>query len=157
MKKPDLLCDALPTSGHEAENGVPEGYAPIERGGPYFRALGPLYARPAADGGLIVAVRVREAHANSLGIAHGGMLMTLADGAMGINLNLLRATASGTQATVTTTLTSEFLAAARVGDWLEAHASVRRNGRRIVFAQCSLRVGEREVLHASGTFLPLAD
>jgi len=117
---------------------VPPGYAALERGGAWFRALGPLYQRQADDGTVIVAVRVSASHANVMGIAHGGMLMTLADGAMGINLNLLR-----------------FLSAAQVGDWLEAHTRIRRNGKRLAFVECTLKVGEREVLHASGTFLPI--
>lgn len=153
--KPELLNNVCTLPANDASNDVPEGYTPFERGGPYFRALGPLYTRPTSTGGLVVAVRIREAHANALGIAHGGMLVTLADGAMGVNLSLTRPSTRNAQSTVTTTLHTEFLSAARVGDWLEAHANVRRNGRRIVFAECTLKVGEREVLHANGTFLPL--
>ena len=134
---------------------VPPGYAALERGGAWFRALGPLYQRQADDGTVIVAVRVSASHANVMGIAHGGMLMTLADGAMEINLNLLRSGERMKQSTVTTTLSSEFLSAAQVGDWLEAHTRIRRNGKRLAFVECTLKVGEREVLHASGTFLPI--
>lgn len=146
-----------PTLIHDNDDSdtVPDGYTPFERGGPWFRTLGPLYARPDGHGGMVLALRIGEKHANTLGIAHGGMLVTLADGAMGINLSLRRPATRAAQSTVTATLTSEFLSAARVGDWLEAHVHIRRNGRRIVFAECTLKVGEREVLHAGGTFLPV--
>ncbi|TAM03873.1 MAG: PaaI family thioesterase [Paraburkholderia sp.] len=152
---PELLSSRLMAPANDASSGVPDGYTLFEHGGPYFRALGPLYTRPATAGGLIVAVRVKAAHTNPLGIAHGGMLLTLADGTLGIYLSQAPHAQRGAHVTVTTTLNSEFLSAAHVGDWLEAHARVRRNGRRIVFAECTLRVGEREVLHTSGTFLPI--
>ncbi|WP_322012742.1 PaaI family thioesterase [Paraburkholderia sp. J12] len=144
---------------------VPEGYRLFEHGGPYFSSLGAVYARPVPEGRTVFALRIAEQHTNILGVAHGGMLVTLADAAMGTCIGFALA-ASGRQSgepastshanrqpSVTTTLSTEFLASARVGDWLEAHAFVRRLGRRMVFTDCSLRTGEREVLHASGTFM----
>ncbi|WP_179405483.1 PaaI family thioesterase [Burkholderia guangdongensis] len=154
MPPTDLDAPA-PTSTPAPAPAAPAGYTTLERGGAYFRALGSTYQRLADDGTVVVAVRVDASHANIIGVAHGGMLMTLADGAMGINLNLSRAGTAKSQAVVTTTMSSEFLSAAQVGDWLEAHTRIRRNGRRIVFVDCTLKVGEREVLHASGTFLPI--
>ncbi|PXW27179.1 PaaI family thioesterase [Paraburkholderia caballeronis] len=141
-------------SAAEADRPIPEGFAPLRRGGPYFLALGALYHRIGTDGGLVIALRVTDAHANMIGIAHGGMLATLADSAMGACVSLMRQTAGESPAMVTVSLTSEFLSAARVGDWLEAHARVRKPGRRVVFAECTLRAGGRDVLHASGVFVP---
>lgn len=134
---------------------IPAGYAPLEGGGAYFRALGALYQRAAGDGTIVVAVRVSEHHVNMIGVAHGGMLLTLADSAMGFNLKWSKSGEQRNQSTVTTTLSSEFLSAAHVGEWLDAHTRIRRNGRRLAFVECTLKVGEREVLHASGTFLPI--
>jgi len=135
---------------------VPHGFEPYSRGGPYLRALGPVYTRHVPGSTMVIAVRVDPAHTNSLGLAHGGMLLTLADGTMGDCVGTALSPPDGARkSSVTTTLTTEFFSAARIGDWLEAHASIRRKGRRIIFAECVLRVGEREVLHASGTFVPV--
>ena len=128
---------------------VPEGYTPLERGGPYFRQLGAVYKRVAEGGGIVIGLRIDTPHTNIRGITHGGMLATLADAALGINLALAR---TPPQPMVTVNLSIDYLDAARPGDWLEAHVAVRKLGRRLAFAECTLQVGERRVLRASGVF-----
>lgn len=128
---------------------VPEGFVPRTMGGPYFTALGPIYMRQLPTGGAVVALRVMHQHTNLAGLTHGGMLTTLADGAFGINIAMLRKTHTGQ---VTVSLNSDFLSAARPGDWLEAHVEVRRMGRQLAFADCQLRVGERIVLRSNAVF-----
>jgi len=49
-------------------------------------------------------------------------------------------------------LSTDFLAAARLGDWVEAHVEIERLGQRMAFASCRLRAGERVLLRASGAF-----
>ena len=53
---------------------VPAGFEPLVAGGPYFRALGPVFRRPLDGGGVVVALRLAESHLNVQGFAHGGML-----------------------------------------------------------------------------------
>ena len=132
-----------------ADADVPEGYAPLEFGGPYFRALGPMHGRRQADGGLIVALRIAESHLNIQGFTHGGMLTTLADGALGLNIAIARGRRG---AQVTVSLTADFLSSARLGDWLEAHVTITRLGQRLAYANCDLKVGTRHVLRASAVF-----
>ena len=132
---------------------VPEGYEPLVHGGPYFRALGAIYGRPAPDEGLVVALRVDDAHLNMQGLTHGGMLTTLADGALGITIGLAQLRARGRrQAQVTVSLNADFLSSAKVGDWLEAQVSITRMGQRMAFANCDLRVGSKQVLRANAVF-----
>jgi len=57
---------------------------------------------------------------------------------------------------VTVNLSLDYLAAARVGEWLEAHVTPRRLGKQLAFGDCVLRVGEREVLRATGIFAAVA-
>lgn len=129
---------------------LPAGYTPLSGPmGPYFAALGTVYHRRAADGTLQLALRVAQAHCNIQGIPHGGMLMTLADGAIGINLVQAR---QPPQPQVTVSMTTDFLGAAQVGDWLEAAVTVRKMGRRLAFGECLLVVGERPILRASAAF-----
>ena len=132
---------------------VPEGYAPLTHGGPYFRALGALYSRPAADGGLVAALRVDGSHLNMQGLTHGGMLTTLADGALGINIGLAQVRLRGKRgAQVTVSLNADFLSSAQPGDWLEAFVTITRMGQRMAFANCDLRVGDKHVLRANAVF-----
>ena len=73
-----------------AEPGIPEGFRRLGAGGPYFRLMGPVYTRKTEAGTAIIALRVAEHHLNIQGVTHGGMLTTLADSALGINLALAR-------------------------------------------------------------------
>ena len=127
---------------------IPEGFKPIKRGGPFLTSLGPLYYRREGEG-LIIAIRVEERHLNTRGIAHGGMLMTLADSALGI---ALANTSNPPQPMVTVSMSTDFLQVASAGDWLEAKVNIDRVGKRLAYALCYLYVGERSILRASGVF-----
>ncbi|MGE5864940.1 MAG: PaaI family thioesterase [Rhizobacter sp.] len=131
------------------EPSVPEGFTPLKRGGPYFAQLGPLYHRKVEDGTAVLGLRVEARHTNMIGITHGGMLVTFADGALGINLSIAR---NQPRSVVTVHLSTDFIDSARPGDWLEAHVRIRKVGRRLAFADCELRVGERAILSCSGVF-----
>lgn len=110
--------------------------------------LGDLYCRR-NDGEIVIAMRIDERHTNMRGIAHGGMLSSLADSALGIGLTLY---CEGRHSFVTVNLSTDFVDAARPGDWVEAHVDVQKLGSRVAFANCFLQVGERRILRASGVF-----
>lgn len=131
---------------------IPEGWEPLRRGGPFLHLFGPLYART-VEGRLVIGLRILEKHLNVRGIAHGGMLVTLADSALGIVLSTGGA-APGPMVTVS--LTTDFADAARLGDWVEARVDVQKVGSRLAFANCYLVVGERRILRASGVFAVVA-
>lgn len=129
---------------------IPEGFEPAFPGTDTFIGLcGPLYVRQRGDSPPVLAMRIAEKHLNLRGIAHGGLLATLADSALGYVLNRAR----GPQLSlVTASLTTDFAEAARLGDWVEAHVDVQRVGSRMAFANAYLRVGGRRILRASGVF-----
>ncbi|AVR98429.1 PaaI family thioesterase [Pseudoduganella armeniaca] len=131
---------------------IPEGFERLKRGGPYMAGLGDLYLREDEER-IVIAIRVAERHTNMRGIAHGGMLASLADTALGIGLTL---SCEARHSFVTVSLTTDYLEAARPGDWLEAHVQVDRIGGRVAFAGCRLRVGEKAVLRAAGVFAVMA-
>lgn len=132
----------------EDGSAVPPGFAPLQRGGHYMAALGPLYCR--RDGGaVVIAMRIEQRHTNMRGIAHGGMLASLADSALGIGLAIV---CDGRHSFVTANLSTDFVDAARPGDWVEAHIDVQRIGQRMAFANCYLQVGAKRILRASGVF-----
>ncbi len=132
-----------------APTPIPEGFTLLTLGGPYFRALGPVYSRRAEGGSLVLALCVAEQHLNIQGVTHGGMLTTVADGALGINIAIARGKRGGQ---VTVSLSADFLSGARLGDWLEAQVTLTRMGQRLAYANCDLRVGARHVLRSSAVF-----
>jgi uncharacterized protein (TIGR00369 family) len=127
---------------------VPEGFRPIQRGGPFLTTLGPLYVNTSSQTP-VIGLRVEEKHLNTRGIAHGGMLVTLADSALGIALARSR---TPPQPMVTVNLSTDFADAARADDWIEAHVDIQKVGARLAFANCYLVVGTRRILRASGVF-----
>jgi uncharacterized protein (TIGR00369 family) len=141
----------------EEAGSVPEGFTRIERGGHFLASLGPLYAKK-TETGLVIAMRIEEKHLHTRGIAHGGMLVTLADSALGIAVaNHARERAAGTETAaprsfVTVNLSVDFIASAHEGDFVEAHVGIEKVGARLAFATCFLHVGKRRVLRASGVF-----
>jgi uncharacterized protein (TIGR00369 family) len=132
------------------DDNIPDGFVPLVPGGTWLTHAGPLYQRDdPAHGGVVIALRLAQKHTNMRGIAHGGMLVTLADSALGRNMHLTRKPSAPM---VSVNLSTDFLGAAKVGDWLEAHVSIRKHGARLSFAECELRVGEKVVVRCSGVF-----
>ncbi|HUW36245.1 MAG TPA: PaaI family thioesterase [Rhodocyclaceae bacterium] len=127
---------------------IPAGFKPIKRGGAFIAMLGPLYYRQDEER-IVIAMRIEEKHLNIRGIAHGGMLVTLADSALGIALSMSR---NPPQPMVTVNLSTDFADSARPGDWVEAHVDIQRVGKRLAYANCYLHVGEKRILRASGVF-----
>lgn len=129
-------------------SAIPDGFERLDRMGRFLDHFGPVYTRRAGDA-VIVAVHVEEKHLNVRGLAHGGMLVSLADSALGINLSHL---ADPPRPMVTVNLSSDFLAPARLGDWIEAHVTVQKRGARLAFASCNLMVRGKSILRTSGVF-----
>jgi uncharacterized protein (TIGR00369 family) len=128
---------------------IPAGFEALQRSNSAFlSSLGQIYAKN--EGSVVViGMRVVEKHLNTRGVAHGGMLVTLADSAMGIVIALSR---SPPHPMVTVNLSADFADVARAGDWVEARVDVQKIGKRFAFASCHLWVGERRILRASGIF-----
>lgn len=130
------------------ETSVPEGFQPLKRLAAFMEMIGPVYVKSVGKS-RIVALRVADKHLNNAGIAHGGMLVTLADSALGINLSYRD---EPPRRMVTVNLSTDFLQPAIRGDWLEAHVSVQRVGMHLAFASCNLHAGTKHVLRTSGVF-----
>ena len=86
---------------------------------------------------------------------HGGMMMTVADlvGTMGggtlVGLRKFLPTVS---------MTFDFVAPAKIGDWVEGRCEVVKVTRSILFTNIYLTVGEEKILRASGIYkIPSGD
>jgi uncharacterized protein (TIGR00369 family) len=129
--------------------GIPEGFRRLRVASPWMSLLGAVYLRERQGDTAQIGLRIAKHHLNIMGVAHGGMLSTLADNALGINISLARGRRGGQ---VTVSMTSDFLASAREGEWLEANVAITRMGRQLAYATCDLRAGERHILRTSAVF-----
>jgi acyl-coenzyme A thioesterase 13 len=127
----------------------PDGFAPLDAPGPFSELVGPLYARAADGGTAVVGLRAEERHANPAGTVHGGLLATLCDVAVG---QAVRSAADELSAAATVSLTTDYLAPASPGVWLEASVEVEKLGGRLAFADCSVTADGAEVVRARAVF-----
>jgi uncharacterized protein (TIGR00369 family) len=98
---------------------------------------------------LVLGFQSAEKHRNRRDAVQGGMLMTLADRAMG---SAVRAALPAPEAVATIQLDMQFIAAARLGDFVEAHPAVLRVTRSVVFVEAKLFAAERLVARCSGVW-----
>jgi acyl-coenzyme A thioesterase 13 len=115
---------------------------------PYLDRIGPLFQRR-TGAGVQFGIRIGEHHCNRRGMAHGGLVVALADVALGKTGEWL---SQPPVTLLTVSLTVDFYGSARCGEWLEAETDVTRVGHRVAFGNCYLRVGDRIVARASGVF-----
>lgn len=132
---------------------IPSGYMPHTRKSPLTDPWEPLLARE-TDESMHLAVEIREAHCNARGFAHGGLISTLADNAMGLSaVRLARQHPGQEQASaVTVTLALDFLDTARIGECLEVQPSVLKLGRTLAFVECRVVCGDRLVARGNASF-----
>jgi len=111
--------------------------------------IGTLYVKRGARGTrdeFVMGFRVCQHMCNPAGGLHGGMMMTVADlvGTMGggtlVGLRKFLPTVS---------MTFDFVAPAKVGDWVEGRVEVVRQTRALLFTNIYLTVGDEKILRAS--------
>jgi acyl-coenzyme A thioesterase PaaI-like protein len=67
---------------HPRAADTPEGFVPLFLTGPLLEALGPFFCRPRKST-LVIGLRIAAKHTSARGSAHGGLLLTLVDIALG--------------------------------------------------------------------------
>jgi len=124
---------------------MPDGFVRHSRSSPLTAPWEPLWFRE-ADGAL--GLWIAEAHCNSRGLVHGGLIAALADNTMGIAC----ARARPASRPVTAGLNVDYLGAARIGQWLEFVPQVDRAGATLGFATCRITGDASLCARASATF-----
>lgn len=128
---------------------IPEGFEAHFRPSPLTRPWEPIYSKRTPDA-VILGLRLAEPHTNSRGLAHGGFITALADNAMGLSCGAkLHA---GHPRLITVSLGVDFLASARIGQWLTFESDVIKLGSNLCFVQCSVTADGTRVARANGTF-----
>jgi uncharacterized protein (TIGR00369 family) len=106
--------------------------------------IGPLWTRR-DEQGWAYAVLIEERHANPAGVAHGGLISTLADHA----LSVIAWEANARRPCITVALDVRFLAPARPGDLVVARGRVVRQTGSLAFVEGRLTVADLEIATAS--------
>jgi acyl-coenzyme A thioesterase PaaI-like protein len=137
---------------------VPDGFLPHSRKSPVTDPWEPLYSRRSearTELGLVLATP----HCNSRGLVHGAVIAALADNAMGLSLYEARVRDLGAEEgradIVTMTLTIDYLATGRLGDWLQVVPRVLKGGGATGFVDALVTANERLVARASAIFRAL--
>jgi acyl-coenzyme A thioesterase 13 len=122
-------------------------FIPYARTSRYLDLVGPVYQH--REDASVIGLELDERHTNSRGYCHAGVLVALADTIMG---HTIEHAAKVPGRLVTVTLTTDFIGSARIGDWLEGRATVRRAGRRLAFGACEFHHHDQLVFTASAAF-----
>jgi uncharacterized protein (TIGR00369 family) len=127
---------------------VPDGFVSLPTGLGFTDNLQPCFRRiegEAVSFGLVVA----KQHGNVMGICHGGVLVTLADVTAATGVNVARGTRAGSP---TINLSVDFIAAARMGQWIQADVHSVTVKRRFGFCSGLISSSEGVVARFNGTF-----
>ncbi len=118
---------------------IPPGFHALDLPTNHFMtANGPVYAKRDGEQ-MILGLRVEERHCSSIGLCHGGMLMTLADLILTIGINVQ---AGLSRFLPTISVTCDFIGPAPKGAWIEARVEVLRTTRNLAFGQGLLTLAD---------------
>jgi uncharacterized protein (TIGR00369 family) len=130
---------------------APAGFAPHYRKSPVTDPWEPLYSRLRSDG-VDLWFEVHQAHCNSRGFLHGGVLAALCDNLMGLSLG---AVLNNPKANiVTTNLSLDYLGSAKAGDSVLIEPRVVRAGSSIGVCDVLVRSGPdgKLIVRGNATF-----
>ena len=130
---------------------APPGFAPADFSAGFLDLSGPYFLR---DNGAAttLGLRVQERHGNYIGVAHGGLLATFADVALSYQVH---ASETPRLKVATNTLTTNFIAGVKSGDWLEATCRIDRLGKRLAYTSGEIRRGDEVVMTMTAVFTVL--
>jgi uncharacterized protein (TIGR00369 family) len=124
----------------------PAGYKPHLSSGGFSVHNGPFYQK--LDGhDNYRGFYVLERHCNSMGIAHGGLLVSFADALLG--MAVYRSTR---MAPLTIRLTTDFVSSAKKGEWVEGKGTVTKVTDSVIFVNADIYIGDKTVMAAQGLF-----
>lgn len=130
----------------------PEPFVAHPRRSPLTTPWEPIFA-DIRDDRWVLAVEVREPHTNSRGNPHGGLIAALADNAMGLSCGVMLARLKiASNGLVTVSLGLDYLAAAKLGEWLEFDTDFIKPGKSICYAEATVRAGGKPMARARATF-----
>ena len=129
----------------------PEGFLPHFRKSGLTDPWEPIFSRRIPGEAVILGLWVGEAHVNSRGLAHGGLIAALADNAMGLSC-VEQAGEGALSGLLTASMTTDYVGVARQGQWLAFETGFVKLGKSICFAQCFVTADGKPCARANATF-----
>lgn len=129
-------------------DNVPAGFERAKFSNPFLDMAGPYHVR--SDGEcIVVGTRIHEGQINHINVAHGGVLGTLADVALSLQVH----EAERPRLPVATmSLNTNYLAAAKLGDWVEAYCTIDRMSKRTAYCSGRIVCGDRVLMTMTAVF-----
>ena len=127
---------------------VPDGFERAKFSSPFLDMAGPYYERQ-GEGCIIVGTRINTGHINHIKVAHGGVLGTLADVALSYQVHRAETPALPV---ATMNLNTNYLAAAKLDDWVEAYARIDRISKRTAYCSGQIVCGEAVLMTMTAVF-----
>ncbi len=127
---------------------IPDGFEPHFKKSSLTDPWEPIYSRKLEDR-VQIGLVTSQAHTNSRGLVHGGLISALADNAMGLSCAIQYEVPRNI---LTMNLSVDFVSAAGLGQWLLFDSSFTKLGSNVCFAQCFVLANEKIVARASGVF-----
>lgn len=132
---------------------VPDGFEQHFRRSAVTDPWEPILSRK-LDDRLQIGLVLSQAHCNSRGLVHGGVIASLADNAMGLTCvfalaNQGRETGKGL---VTVSLGVDYLGAGKLGDWMQISPEPVKLGGGLCFARCLISADGEPIAMAHATF-----
>jgi uncharacterized protein (TIGR00369 family) len=135
-------------NGAMTATDIPEGFERHFRRSPLTEPWEPIYSKR-TDEAVIVGLRIATPHTNSRGLAHGGLITSLADNTMGLNCGVKLG--SGARL-VTVSLSIDFIGPAQIGQWVAVETEIIKTGGTLCFAQCVVTADGEICARANATF-----
>ena len=131
----------------------PAGFEPHFRRSPLTEPWEPIFSRRLPDR-VIIGLYAREPHTNSRGMVHGGLIAALADNAMGLScvVVLTAQERKPEGGLVTVSMATDFIGAAKLGQWVAFDTSYVRTGRTLCFAQAFITAAGEVIGRADARF-----
>lgn len=138
---------------NQQEQTPPEGFSRHFRRSPLTDPWEPLWSKRLPDR-VVIGLHAREAHCNSRGMVHGGLIAALADNAMGLSCVevLIGKGQKPEGGLVTVSLATDFIGAAKLDQWIEVDTQYVKTGRTLCFAQAFVTADGDVVARADARF-----
>ena len=131
----------------ERDDDPPAGFRKIaykshpERfNGPYYEAEG--------TGRWRIGFRVKERHINHAGLVHGAIIAAFAD----MQIRPVKLALGLTRFSPTVSLSVDYVASAKLGDWVEMEPELVRRTTKLLFSQALVMAGGEVVARTSGIY-----
>ncbi len=127
---------------------IPAGFERARFSSPFLDMAGPYYERQDADC-IVIGTRIHKGQINHIKVAHGGVLGTLADVALSYQVHRAE---DPPLPVATMNLNSNYLAAAKLDDWVEAYCRIDRMSKRTAYCSGRIVCGDEVLMTMSAVF-----